>query len=69
MDLPLHKQLSFDFLASFLVRRKEIFPWECMWKPIKLGSSSELGHTLNRSNKLDAAQLIFFEVEICMPIT
>jgi hypothetical protein len=26
--LLLHKQLSFDFLASFPFRRKEIFPWE-----------------------------------------
>jgi hypothetical protein len=27
-NLPLHKQLSFNFLASFLVCRKEIFAWE-----------------------------------------
>jgi hypothetical protein len=27
-NLPLHKQLSFYFLASFLFHRKEIFPWE-----------------------------------------
>jgi len=27
-NLPLHKQLSFDFLASFLFHKKEIFPWE-----------------------------------------
>ncbi len=28
-NLPLHKQLSFNFLTSLLFRRKEIFPWEC----------------------------------------
>ncbi len=27
-NLPLHKQLCFDFLTSFPVCRKEIFPWE-----------------------------------------
>jgi hypothetical protein len=28
-NLPLNKQLSFYFLASFPFCRKEIFPWEC----------------------------------------
>jgi hypothetical protein len=28
-NIPLHKGLSFDFLASFPFRRNEIFPWEC----------------------------------------
>jgi hypothetical protein len=32
-NLPLSKQLSFHFLASFPFCRKEIFPWE----HIKLG--------------------------------
>jgi hypothetical protein len=32
-NLPLWKQLSFNFLASFWFHKKEIFPWE----HIKLG--------------------------------
>jgi hypothetical protein len=36
-NLPLHKGLSFDFLASFPFRRKEVYVPTGMWGTYKIG--------------------------------
>jgi hypothetical protein len=50
-NLPLHKQLSVDFLTCFLFRRKEIFPWEHI-KLSELPLHNALGFCWGRSLKI-----------------